>query len=370
MRAHAITAVLVGVISAACSGGSGSAGGAIPIDDLPQEVAEAYCDVIFRCGGLEDELALVRPIAGTQAQCARLLRSGFENELDETLRRIAAGRVRYDGVRARACVAQVATRCGGFESEGACRGVFDGTVPLGGACESSEECAGDTYCEHEGTSDGCGVCAARAAIGASCASASCTNEVESDCSFESAEPTCVEVRYEGPVGEGSPCGTFTTGADRTVIHCATGHGCAESPSGGGTCVALPEADGPCGEDGQLCQDDQLCVAGTCRAITVQRTEGAACDREALAVCDPALRLSCEDGVCVRVGDGSEGSACAGDDLLDIGCDAGLVCVDGLCRRPAADGAPCQRDRECASDYCDDPDGDLTGTCGLEPRLCE
>lgn len=366
MRARAWCGLVLslGVLLTGCPD-STSGAGSVPIAALPHEVAQTYCRVIFDCGVTENDLAATRLVAGSVDACTRFLEPGFQRELTENLRWVDAGRVRYDGAAARQCLLQLERTCAALDDGGPpCNAVFLGTVPIGGGCDDSDECAGDAYCNHDMASGDCGVCAARAAIGAPCDLALCTRSVASQCDYSGSTPTCVEVRSAPPAGAGAVCGRATSGGVVTATACAAGLYCQEPPEGdAGTCAPLPAADGPCTQDGVLCEGDQLCVDGRCRAITIQRTEGAPCGEAMLALCDPLSRLSCESGTCARLGDGTAGSPCSGNGAFEgLPCNAGLVCSSDLCVAPQPEGGPCETDRECASGRCGDPDGDGTESC--------
>src|SRR4029077_10846200 len=134
-----LAAVLVSALGAAtCDGG-----GPLPFSELRPRTLAALCNVYVACGELPD-----------QTSCPTSLQEepGFYATVQQD---IDAGKVHYDGNKARTCI-------GLYEGLGSCKqseigpvanrivatcdGVFTGTVAAGGACFFKEECAGGGAC--------------------------------------------------------------------------------------------------------------------------------------------------------------------------------------------------------------------------------
>jgi len=349
--------------------------GEVPIDRLDDELVDAYCDLLFRCG-LGGDGAEIRLLLDSPGQCETFLGRSLreQGDLTELQRLVSSGAVSYDGEAARACLDEVQRSCGAIGGSGSpvdsCEDVFVGTVPDGGACYLDEECLGDAYCDLGGTGICPGLCTARGPLGSACDSASeCTREGLSGsatCSYGGVVSECVDTVWTADAAAGAACGQVSSeGYVRTWTACAAGLFCTgdETP---GVCQAPIAAGSPCPGRG-VCVEGSICIDGACREVTVVRNVGDACGEAMLAFCDPFARLECgETGTCVALGDGTEGSPCRGGDFGELTCNEGLSCHSDTdtCGPPKAAGASCGRDAECASRFCDY----RTETCG--ERYCE
>jgi hypothetical protein len=304
MRVLAVALVLAG-----CGGG-------IAAQDLAKELRDAECDLRVRCG----ELASV-------ASC-----DGFFPVTSDTvlLAELAGNKVTYDPDRAEQCVNAIKnlpcdeTTQEAREPPAACRGFVTGTIAVGAACFTNEEC-----------------------VSAACATPSCT---QACCAG-----TCIAAEPPGKAGD--PCTTracgagltcdntrtcvalFAAGAPCTLFdQCAYGLGCLGDP---GICAALPHVgeacpDGQCAELGTYCTPAKLCaplgLLGDACATSSDCSRYYTCDAQSLA--------------CTRLP--VAGEPCAGL------CSDGSFCDSGTttCTARRAIGGACTTGSTCATGYCD------------------
>jgi len=132
--------LLLGALVPACGGSSTEdppSAAPIAIEALPRKMADAVCENIAGCcrsANIPFELATCR--ANREA--------AFQNELDQA----STPERRYNAAGAPACLAALSDfykQCFQTESDdkisAGCRQMFVGTVALGGACTSSDQCA-------------------------------------------------------------------------------------------------------------------------------------------------------------------------------------------------------------------------------------
>ncbi len=166
--------------------------------------------------------------------------------------------------------------------------------------------------------------------------------------------------------------------------------CVIEGAGCGTCAPLRGEGTPCTDD-QTCELPLSCIEGECAGPAVDGTPcdsardcaGLACvesvcasitiggpgdDCGDLAECDPSAELRCDakSGTCVAnptPEPGALGAECVqhqvdyGGSLLNVRlCEAGTVCLQGLCVEAAPPGEACPVDGTCAASICEE------GTC--------
>jgi hypothetical protein len=352
------------------SGGEGGDGGARSFFD---DLWAAYCTYLFTCKIPNDDHIGQRLFMGTEARCVDILREllGEGPPTQDLLVKIADGSVRFVPERVAECL--VDTRdCGwpGRIGTGpACRSVFEGEVPVGGACERWEDCAGNAYCNH---TDGCpGRCVTLGAPGATCEE---DQECDSGsgfafCDRSGTEPVCKRLAFGTVALENEDC-TVSLASATELVPCETGFWC--DPGDGslptGTC-RLPIPDGqPCDSGDDVCVDGDVCLDDTsCERPQIVRDAGSPCDEAASIYCDPFAGLDCTATGCQAPGDGTRGSACISSDILaQVNCDPGLYCAstnvpDGTCEPLIEANGDCMSDSQCASGTC-------TGTCTA--RYCD
>jgi hypothetical protein len=305
-------ALIVGLTG--CGGGGG--GGLAP-EDLGEAMADAFCTRLVRCG-----------LVASTAACEALL--DVDNE--ELLAAIEAGTIDYDGVAARECLDAFAAASCDQSSESvrveppACAEAIRGTVADGGVCHASAECISqDCTVPDCGMACCAGTCATTtpdAAIGGSCATASCVDGAYCDAAMVcrallAANATCTgndECGYGLYCEQTGPSGVCRDAPNRGDA-CPTGD-CADlgdrCDQATMICVALSAAGGPCGTSGGGCQFGLVCDAATMSCAS-----------------PPAIGQPCQ-----------------------FQCADGAYCDAGTCAAVKPDGQMCVGDDECVSDYCD------------------
>jgi hypothetical protein len=231
-------------------GGSGKTGTTVPLADMPEAYAGAYCALLERCGGVLFDLTMAYEDCETLT-AERIRQDGF----DALSSAVGDGRVEYHADLVPACIEAVEHRpCEQLNERdiAACNAAVDGTVPEGGDCTLSEECEGSLICE---TGDACpGTCVERYSAGIACA-------VDDECAdglvCSEATARCVEPTAEGEAcggGVEAQCeaGLFCSGDDKAMLK--TGE-CIPLSS-----VALGGAGDACDPTmAMLCEDGLSCV---------------------------------------------------------------------------------------------------------------
>lgn len=390
MRLHAFVALMCALPIAACDDddkpaatdtsdtvGDTAPGDTTPGDTTPgdtspnptgveDQLAKAYCDYLEQCYPFDTSEGLLVLLAkrASDATCETFVKRAIlaPEGRDAGL---ASGALTLDSDKLAACLAAIPTACGANDPGTLCQEAIEGKVALGGACASSFECAGDAYCDAALTGCPTGTCIARGGPGAACDSSdACSNaSARLECSYESS--TCVPVEFVEGGAKGAECGEIHATDAIVVVRCAAPFVCTE-----GSCQEVIASGGTCTSDHSPCVTGTACMpnangplpdgggdTGTCREPPFTATEGAACvtDWEATnpTFCDPVSLLTCVNGKCERIGDGTEGARClAGIDAPPL-CNAGLYCdgATATCRPPQADGATCEGDDECESGLC-------------------
>lgn len=361
MRRLVVGSVISLALGIGCGSESDNDGGSVRFEDVPSELAGAACQALEGCyGALYD---LVLPGEDCEAQVREQLAeavTALEDAID-------ADKARYSGDRMGDCLRQVRRAgCafdGAFSSE-ACLAALDGSVELGGDCQSTLECAGDAFCRNGGTCPG--ECVATGAAGAVCDDDSeCRAGL--DCSPEQRcyAPPKQGAACGGPAPEGCADGAFCIGAgDVTSGEC-------RAPDE----VFTAESGDPCNIlDGTLCGPGLSCTILDVEGSTIQAEcaarvgAGAACT---LAVPDQCpVNQYCAvtsagtfSGTCKAKP--TAGQPCAPGPFEDSPpqCAPNLRCESGTCSARQPLGAACVSDDICRSENC------VRGQCALE-GACE
>ncbi|MFO0607785.1 MAG: hypothetical protein U0324_31770 [Polyangiales bacterium] len=331
---------------------------AATVDAFPERFLAAVCRALTDCPNPTGSALFVADPAATRRRCATALGPAYLHVLRRHIDAVRAGRARFDASEAERCYERVAAACSGDPElllGRYCARVFEGMVTTGGACRLTAECAGEAYCRTTGTP--CGTCQPRAALGASCMGGydRCARPATgwSECVGEPLSQTCVEARSAPAAALGAPCGERRA-ADGALerIFCAPGGRCDAARGATGVCRAAVAAGAACGEsDG--CADGAQCVGGSCVARPLVTVAGGACGDPSGPRCDPLAALRCEAGRCAPVRDASGAPACDWQHPFNS-CPAGQVCrrATSRCEAPAAEGAACNVDPECASGWCE------------------
>jgi hypothetical protein len=299
---------------------TGCGGGSVGADELADELEQTLCEAQVACGAFPDVQT-----------CRDTVFIDVDSDIPQFLALVDAGRLDYDGDKARECLdlyTDAFAECSVFgpdraildQIEEQCGNVFTGNTAVGDVCYVDEECAGDAECNVSDCQDQCctGTCVAvtpvpDAAIGESCAEADCVSGAYCD-----TNDTCVA---QAQIGES--CEGFGS--------CVTGAVCdLDFQTNMGTCVVLPDEGETC--DPELffgiitcLRTDNWCDPGD--MICKKRTAvGDTCDVEIGGCVDYAY---CDAGTCTS--NGSAGDAC--DVELGPECLGDLDCVNNVCTAP-------------------------------------
>jgi len=311
MRPPAKTSSSASILVVLWLGGcSVESGGVAPneLDGVPDRLVNANCEQAVHCR-FQPDVATCVVSASPPANVLRLLGS------------VEAGRVVYHADRMADCIAGIqgaACTIAEIRTVGkVCAGVFEGTVPPGGACVDDGDCR-SLICVPSACGSSCcpGACAEipsrNAAVGERCST-------DGDCAGDahcSPEASC---QPPGPVGAGCVADTDC----QLSLICEIGI-CTRLPTLGETCdpnAFGPPCDGgddycdvasttcvPLGDPGQPCTTALVatlfglerdncaayawCDAGTCRALP---SAGQACAGDR---CLPNLRCDMDTSLCV------------------------------------------------------------------------
>ncbi len=291
-------ALAVALLATACSN-------SVSQDQLYPEIYKAYCSQYARCGLAHSESACKAIYDGY------LKYMSVPNQYESS---IAAGKIRYNGDRARRCIdAMAATPCSdsvlALSSNEDCRLIFEGLVPVGGACGTSE-CVPSAYCTVDAGGTECpGTCVERVAEGGAAKYAAM-------CTFPLVlvDGKCTKRRKTGEAcHESSECESYSCSEGLCRTPGASGDACSKTAS---------------------CATFLNCVEGTCR---LPADLGETCNATSITQCKVDLycnKADSADGVCRERG--TEGQACTAASL----CMTPLACSGGKCTKPVGAGQSC------------------------------
>ena len=328
--------------------------GPVAMDQLPHEMAVAVCNLLLRCAGTAAD-----EYGGSATAClTEFEKRAADQSLAQLNAAIALGTSSYDPAAMRRCLDVYPQLSCDYSNEtsllAACNDVWQGTVPIGGACTSNYECAGNpdsNYCASDGTCPG--HCQARGQLGQTCA-----NDDECDLALECDSSTDVCVNR---LKLGDPCGNSTaaTGACGGFTHCA------QDSSGTYRCQSLFGT--AAANEGDICTSG-LCASGLVCEATSEQTDGAAspavmrCQKKASAggACRYAYGNPCPDGQYCPASYGATSSAqctpqvapnqsCAGTYVAE--CQSGATCSNNVCVAIQRIGGACTTPVNCYSDAC-------------------
>ena len=327
--------------------GSGAGSGNVPLGEFVAGFVAAQCEMFVRCG-----------LASDQSYCVAMqLPLGRMDRLTAEVASVEAGKAKYDGNKARACLNAVAgIGCDGFwaGSPGAintaCQGIFsDGTAADGDACHSKVECHQGSRCLLK--ADPCtGTCAGITSVGCQ-DDVDCRSGQVCDASWP-AEGTCVDPTPPGATA-GSRCGTYKACAPG--FYCSFGDGCQPQGKEGDFCDGWI---GSCGA-GLVCTAT-LVSPQTCRKYAAK---GEPCQAapQCGALLYSTIKCDMSTNVCVdKPGDGS----CFNTSISFLaanGCDPFTSYCDdststATCAQYKSIGASCTHLAECG----------LSATCVSDP----
>lgn len=326
----------VGGMTGACSEvqPDATSTGPIPLDQVAGEQLRALCSWMVRCGEYEDVPTCEDALGGAQDAIANLTQG------------VAAGKIRYDGAKARECIDAFAQstcdRANAFSNRvtsPSCLQTFTGTVGDTGACYFDEECISQV-CNVPSCNMACcpGSCVGgtppgRPTIGQHCVS----------------KDRCVDSYC---AGVGTPNATCTAFKGNSAVctsseECMPGLACVTQGTSR-TCQPLQPTLGACMSTNDCAQLADTCRAGKCQTGGLTGTACTSIDEcQQQHPCDPTtMKCTVLAGI---------GESCAGyPQCRDGYCDA-----QGFCRAKTPNGGPCDAatgSSRCESDYCDTANG--------------
>jgi hypothetical protein len=356
-----IAVLLASATAAACSGSSTSASNAIPLEEVPSELAKSYCAAEQACD------PFFYSIAFANTDCVARFTATFQQaSFTDIQNAVSAGTVKYDGAKARSCADAIsAGACTTLDNNApnVCQEALAGTVDTGGDCTIDQECKGLARCD---TSSGTcpGKCAALASAGVACGS-------DDDC-VKGTVCSPATSHCAAPAADGEPCKGTTAGNCGAGLICVGNDDAKKTPGKCMTASAVLVA-----KDGESCDltAGPWCVAGsscvvqsiaqgvpvsqcqpmaapggTCGiGIPGQCPAGQYCPLQLADLAAKMFTASCTDLP-------KAGEACAPAIALNR-CAANLVCDDlttplkPVCTEPHALGQTCSGDSLCVSQHC-------------------
>ncbi len=344
----------------ACGGSSSDlSSSSIPLDQVPAELAKAFCQAEQNCSPFFYSLGFAN------TDCVASLTEQYKQAtFDQLQTAIDAKTLKYDGSLARQCVnALSAGSCENLNNDlpDACQKTFAGTVATGGACDLDQECSGLSRCDITGGT--CpGSCAARSSAGVACGK-------DSDCALGLTCSTATQ-HCAKPAAEGEAC-------KGDAAECAAGLLCVgndDATNKSGACMT--EAETLIGKTGDSCdlQAGPWCQSGLSCVVDSVSVKGAVstCHEAAHAgaECGFGLPDQCPTGQACPIAltdlvTGTATAKCA--DLPGSGeacgsaffarCAANLVCDDTtaplkpVCITQHDLGESCSSDGLCHSGHC-------------------
>lgn len=346
-------------------GVAGQASAPVPLEQVPEVLAEAYCTLRQRCEGELSTNSFLMP----GEDCVLLTKKRLElNGLEQLAAAVSAGRIEYHPERMQACHDAITAQECQDTANGdlpACEAAITGSAALGDSCTLSEECQGSLICD---THLGCpGTCAERYGEDVRCSvDADCADGF--GCDFYSG--ACQKSVNVGEACEGN-----------AHLQCLPGVFCAKEVEEvlrlnrpGGTCAAIARGQ-PAGNcdplRGLLCgagelQDPEHCVleslvegsaTWTCEdglgdtcglALPEQCPEGQYCPIDYDALDRGVLTASCTPLP-------SAGEPCVRRPLLVVllpECAPYARCANMTCIELGEVGAFCSDDEQCYTGYCE------------------
>ena len=339
MSKLALCAVVCAIFVQGCGGGH-----SVSVDQLKSSEIDALCDRLVRCGDVADK-----------AFCVAVYDQLFN---DGTLKADQAnGSISYDDKLAGECIDALGgascdptTQDNRVEPQ-SCKDAVKGNRHAGDACYNDLQCSSGS-CNITNTTCGMACCAgtcamdppAAVAIGQSCASAPCVDGAYCD-----GTSTCAAL-----IAIGGTCTTDNACAYGSVCAGTTTMTCTATPKAGDACLQH-QGGTDCVVTGLVCDATTHCVA--------LLDKGATCDPNA-PMCKEDLYCDTTTTQCTaRPGDGATCDP-------NVGCAPPDTCVvtgtatTGTCTAPMANGAACQNDSDCQSNFCD-----TTMSKCADPTVC-
>ena len=316
-RLRKLTILLALSLLGACHDEEGS----LPLGELREKALDAVCDYTTQCEGFP-----------SVASC----KTSTFRTTDQLIAAVNAGRIKYDGKAAAACLDVLrATGCNRTDSpaEGPlpCAETFKGTLPAGTTCNVNEECVSgictDIYCTSTsacctGTCEDSPAAVNPVSVGGNCRAANAVCAQGSYCNQSGTTSICAV----GPA-VGQPCDP----AEITTGRCLN-HAVCVAPSGGalGTCTPPPAEGQTCDPNGPACNSSlDYCDSSSGKCVR-RLAPGMACPNGDECV----GYASCVSGTCVALQ--QVGAPCE-EGATVATCLGSLECSFGICEMPV--GAP-------------------------------
>jgi hypothetical protein len=232
--------------------------------------------------------------------------------------------------------------------------LVDGRVGEGGRCSSSDiggaECQDELVCLRWAPAGVDGACGAPQQLGETCfGDGECVSELQ--CSM--VDGTCQPFQQAGEECVFAPTEAQVPSPSTLLLRCAPGLTCSPFEE---VCVG-PCSRGYACSTGDDCAEDLACT----RRVDSRDTMRSYCDDPhpaggpCLSASDCMEGLTCEDaflGSPPREGVCAEGLADGADCFSDVECQSGICSwVDAECTSPRANDLACSRNLECQSEFC-------------------
>jgi hypothetical protein len=234
--------------------GMDGSSGPVPPADLALRWRQTWCEAWQAC-----------PAAATTGHLwtsvdACLTATADWFSVDEDLRDVGLGRLRYDDAVAEDCLAHAATTLCQADSlvesyAFTCPGAFTGQLPMGAVCLRDAVCA-DGQCLHDPHACAPGHCAPRATLGQPCDGGNrCATNLTCSCG---GDPSCAKASCQPSAAPGE------LGAACTSAGCAKGLQCIQSLTSAagliGTCTPPGGKEEPCvGSSAFACKAGLVCI---------------------------------------------------------------------------------------------------------------
>lgn len=339
----ALAGLCVGIGCSSGGGGGYNPSTATPVAqaDYCATKANAYCGILLTCcqqAGYPTD----------SGKCHDAMMTDCQSEVSSKL---AAGRS-YDAKAAGICLGGIPSLISGCKEipssattntvSEACGHIWVGSVPVGGTCSSSSDCAASP--------DGSNV---------TCSAPS----VPGDGGTTGGSKCVVQ-----PVAKlGEPCGTVAD-AGASYVSCASGLSCQYVPGDGG--VGASHCVQP-GDVGAACQSASACKSGlTCDTTTQKCSQPAAIG----AACTPFSSTSCATGAycestskkCTPLP--GAGSPCITSTYPQCSPDTICDSTSKNCVAKKANGQACTSRSQCVSNYCGGTATSSAMVCNPDPGI--
>lgn len=255
-RTLSVIIIATGIALLAACGGNGKP---VPMDEMPDRMAETYCKQMFECCSSSERNAQTGDglsiDTSSEQQCRDTYGGLVQTFLLAPLRTsVDEGRAEYDGEKMGNCLADLdSDDCSNFPPDGrsptTCDEAIIPKVELGGTCARDYECK-QGKCDKDNSDADTGTCKQLPGGGEDCEGFRCREGYY--CGGDSCQPakaqgeTCISGSMcESSVCDGGTCAPKKSGGESCERDgvCKSGL-CNENEDGdGGTCLSAPACDG-------------------------------------------------------------------------------------------------------------------------------